>query len=586
MLKKRCRRLAALALVFALLAGCAGTSPEGGGSSQDTAEYAAAFREKAEALRPVVLADSVLAEMEASPAGEDAGYVVFLSVCGGTERAAVRHGTGETPEAAWEAAAVAAEEAVKAGGPAPLWVKADLVYVSAELSAEALSNIGEVFGPGNFRYGLAFDSGYKTALLEAELNSAGIYDYENGGLNLERLNAYLEGAGSEPLSALPGEYIAFHSAGWFIDEEGSIVQLSPEEPGYGRRELGAVTGDTAGALVLDAAEYLAGRVQEDGAILGGDGASLGLSGAAEAVSALVRGYRRNPTEEMGAKLNKAVETLTGQIAFAEDDLAFLPENDEITLGGNALAALALADCIEASGSDAALPACKALGAGILSLLNSETGELTHVLNAADLSKKEAFRDPAWNGMAVSALSRLYGLTEDTLWLWAARQAFDYMAANEFAQYGEAWTSAAVRDLTKYAPDQTDCYALALQNAQRNLSAIYADETLDPNGFELLTATYQAYRQMIDSGCTVEGYEQELTLRVLKNRAVRLLDNYVFPEFAMYLEEPKAVLGAFMNRAEGLRVTDEALCASIRAYDMYAESYAALAADGIETVEAD
>lgn len=581
MKRNRPRRLAALVLALALLPSCGLTGP-GPVETADPAgeERVAAFREKAEVLRSAALEDWVREELGESPAGE-AGHAVFLSVCDGTKRAGVYSGTGETPDAAWDAAAAAAERALREdGSSAPVWLKADLVYLSSPLSAGALENIGEVFGNGGFRYGLALDPGYRNAFLEAELNSAGIYDYEHGGVDLERLNSYLTETGREALESLPEQYIAFQCAGWFCGEDGAVCQLILEEPGYGRRELSAVDGDTALALVLDGAEYLSGLVGEDGVVSTVGGEPLDAAGHAEVLSALVRGYELNPGEALGGSIDRTAGRLLAGIVYTDGGPAYVPDGGEITLESCALSLIALADCMEASGSTAYLPACEALGAGILSLLDTDTGAFFQVLDAAGLGRKEAFRSAAWDGMGVTALCRLYGLTEDSLWLWAARQALDRMTAEDYAQYADAWTSYAVRELTKYEQSQADYYVFALTNAQRNLTAIYGAQTTFPAGLELLMASYETYRQMTGAGYSAGGFELKLALQVIHARALRQIDGYLFPECAMYMDKPQEVLGAFMTREEGLSVSPREVCRNIRGYWMYAENYDALVSDGM------
>lgn len=571
------RRLAALGLALGLLSGCA--QGPGAGADGAGAARAAAFRERAETLRSAALTDQVREDLGAAPAGE-AGCVVFFSVCGGTEQASVYSAAGDTLDGAWDAAASAAETALERGGPAPLWVKADLVYLSQAVPADWLENIGTAFGSGGFRYGLAFDPDYRTALLEAELNSEGICDYENGGVNLERLNGYLRRQGRKELPALPEEYTAFQCAGWFCDEAGNVFQLGLEDLGYGRRELSGLSGETAAALALDGAEYLARQVGEDGSISVGGGEGLDAARHAEVLSAMVRGYALQPGETLAGGIDRAAGRLLAGTVYTGSGMAYVPDGGEITLESCALALIALADCAEASGDSAYLPACEALGAGILSLLDTETGAFTHVLDAGSLGRKASFRSAAWDGMGVTALCRLYALTEDTLWLWAAGLALDRMAAEDYTRYGDAWTSYAVCEITKYERDRPGYFALALKNAQRNLAAIYGAGTASPAGLELLMASYETCRRMADAGYSSGGFELELMLQVIYARARRQLDGYLFPESAMYLAEPQAVLGAFMTREAGLAVLAEDVCRNIRGYSMYAANYDGLLSDGL------
>lgn len=567
-LKRPLRRLAALALALALTAGL--LSACGGEDTQ-------AFQSKAELLRAAVLADGVQEELGEDPAGE-AGCAVFLSVCDGTRRASVYSGTGDTPEAAWNAAVRTADRALKKSGLYPLWLKADLVYLSSTLSAGALENIGDVFGPYDFRYGLAFDPGYGTALLEAELNGLGIYDYENGGVDLERLNAYLTETGRQPLAALPEEYTAFQCVSWLCDEGGNILQLSPGETDYGRREVASVDGGVAKALVLDGVEYLASQVQEDGSILSEDGAALSPARHAEALSAMIRGYEQFPGDELAGAIDRAAKWLLANTAYTEDDMAFLMDGGEITLEGLALAVIALSDCAEVSGETAYVPACTALGSGMLSLLDTGTGTFTHVLDASDLSRKEAFRSAQWDGMGAAALCRLYGLTEDPFWLWAAQLVVDRMAGEEPG--GDVWTAYALREITKYVQDRTDYFVFALKNAQGALAAVYGAQGTAPEGLEMLLASYETYRRMVDAGYSTDGFELPLLLKVISARAERQLDGYLFPEYAMYFEEPQKVLGAFMTREEGLSVSTGGICRNIGGYYLYAANYDRLQADGM------
>lgn len=568
--KKTPHRLAALALAL-VLSGCG----SGGQPPADTE----AFQQKAEALREAVLSGGVRQELAEDPAGA-AGCAVFLSVCDGARRARVYTGTGASPDAAWDAAVQAADKALRAGGPDPLWVKADLVYVSAPLSAAALGKIREAFGPYGFRYGLAFDPGYGTALLEAELNTNHIYDYENGGVSLERLNAYLEASGREPLAALPEEYTAFQCAGWLCGEDGAVVPLSPDETDYGRRKAVSVDGSMARALALDGAEYLAEQVREDGSILlPGAEEPLGAAGHADALSAMIRGYRLLPGEALAGGIGRAAEWLLSRVAYTEDDLAFVPDHGEITLESSALALIALADCAEASENNAYVPACQALGAGILSLLDSGAGTFTHVLDASDPGRKEAFRSAEWDSMGVTALCRLYGLTEDSLWLWAAERVLDRMVQEDSTRHTDVWTACALREITSYVRDRTDYFAFALKNAQGSLSAIYGAQGTEPAGLEMLAASYETYRNMLDAGFSTGGFAPELLREVIRARAGRQLDGYLFPEYAMYFDQPRKVLGAFMVREEGLAISAGGMCRNIGGYSLYADNYDGLLEDG-------
>ena len=194
------------------------------------------YETKVDTLRDEIVTEDIAWELGSSPAGE-AGHVIFLSVCDGTRRASVFTGTGATLEEAWEDAENKTAAAVGTWDTDPIWVKADVVYVSEEVSREVLVDAVSSSRPQFFRYGAAFDPSFDTALLEAELNGAGIYRYEDGGVDLSALNDYLEGAGRPTLEGLPETYTLFQTFGWLCDENDAVHLLDSSGLDYGRRTL-------------------------------------------------------------------------------------------------------------------------------------------------------------------------------------------------------------------------------------------------------------------------------------------------------------------------------------------------------------
>ncbi|NBJ91785.1 hypothetical protein D5281_04060 [bacterium 1xD42-62] len=75
---------------------------------------------------------------------------------------------------------------------------------------------------------------FDTTLLEAELNGAKIFDYENGGIDFEYLNRYLKKADRSPLEKLPSVYTVFQCKGWICDENNTVYALSTEGLNYRR----------------------------------------------------------------------------------------------------------------------------------------------------------------------------------------------------------------------------------------------------------------------------------------------------------------------------------------------------------------
>ena len=78
--------------------------------------------------------------------------------------------------------------------------------------------------------------------------------------------------------------------------------------------------------------------------------------------------------------------------------------------------------------------------------------------------------------------------------------------------------------------------------------------------------------MLEIGYSADGFAPDLLLEILRTRAERQLDGYLFPEYAMYFAEPQKVLGAFMSREDGLRISADGMCRNIGGYYLYCVNY--------------
>lgn len=546
-----------------------------GGKEYDTA----VFREKAELLRQEALADWVRQELGDAPAGE-AGQVVFLSVSDGTKRANVWHASGQTLDEAWEAAVAAADADLKKTGLSPQWVKADLVYLSGSFTAQELTEALDFSEFGFFYYGAALDSQFETAFLESELNAASAYDYENGGIDLEALNAYRKQTGQAALQELPDTYKLFRTAGWFCGEDSAVVRVSASGLDYGRRIVEDADKELAGSLIHDSAAWLAAQLNRDGAIpvqFGSDTVDPAVH--AQALSALLTAYRLQPDEALRPAIDRAASWLTDHLAYDSGRRAFLKTGEEFTLEGSAQALNALTEYMEVCQTDGYLSVCRALGEGILTMQDPSTGVFVHALDRSFVPRTD-FRSASCEGTAVIALCRLCGLTGDQTWLDAAQLSAGHFIADDYAKYGSSQVALAMDVLTGYVPAQAEYYAFALEYGQKNLEAISAQDAASPAGLELLMAAYRAYDRMTGYGGSADGFHLELLLQAIRGRAQRQLDAFLFPEYAMYMEHPQKVLHAFMTREAGFAIYTGEISRHISGYALYFESYDSLRANGM------
>ncbi|WP_286082069.1 glycosyl hydrolase family 88 [Parablautia intestinalis] len=545
------------------------------------------FQEKVKLLQEYALADWVYQELGDAPAGE-AGNVVFLSVSDGTSRASVYTGTGVTLDEAWLSAVNKADSALKKKKINPKWVKADVIYSSETVQTQELFQIIGSYRHEFFRYGVSFDENFQTALLEAELNGAKIYDYENGGINRETLNRYLKALKRSTLKQFPLSCTLFQCAGWICDEDNTVYELSASGLDYGRRKVDILDADYAKDLILNASNFLVNQVKEDGSFIYGiyprfdeEIENYNIVRHASSLWSLICRYRLSPDQALAEKINQTIDYMLTQIIYDPNGRAYLYEkkDDEIKLGGCGLAVVALTEYMEVFDDNRYKDVCCALGEGILSLFDQASGEYYHVLNG-DFSQKEAFRTVYYDGEATFALCRLYGLTKNKVWLDAAQSAVEHFIQADYTQYKDHWVAYSMNEITKYIPDNMDYYAFALENAQVNLEEIKNRDTTYHTYLELLMATFEIYDRMVENGGLAAGFDLETFLNTIYTRADRQLNGYFYPEYAMYMDNPERILNTFMVRHDGYRVRIDDVQHNIGGYYLYYMNYDKLIAYGM------
>ncbi len=547
------------------------------------------YREKIELLRASALTQQTYDKIGTNPAGETAGQAVFISICNTQQRARVFTGTGKDLDSAWEAASKQAQKFLSGSNYDPKWVKADVVYTSRVLDTKELSE--EVRSARNefYRYGIAFDGDYQTALLEAELNGAKIYDYENDQVDFEYLNRYLTKASRPTLEKLPEAYTAFQCLGWFCDEDNAVCQLYGDGLEYGRRAIDVIDDQYVKRLLVNAGGFLVDQVNADGSFIYGfyprfdkPIENYNILRHASTIWSLICQYRVTGDASLITVIESSIDYMLESVVY-KDDSAYLYESkdDEIKLGGCGVSIIALTEYMDVFQNDKYKDVCKKLGNGILSMMDQETGKYYHVLNG-DFSKKEEYRTVYYDGEATFALSRLYGLTGEQRWLDAAKAAVEHFINADYTVHRDHWVAYSMNEITKYVDDPR-YYAFALRNAQENLETIYRQDTTYHTYLELLMVTFDTYDRMIQRNIHVDYLDQfhlDEFLKTIYARADRMLNGYFYPEYAMYMANPQRILDTFMVRHDGYRVRIDDVQHNIGGYYRYYENYQKMVAYGL------
>lgn len=417
---------------------------------------------------------------------------------------------------------------------------------------------------------------------------------------------------------------------------GCVIPLIPDGLSRGRREIQNLDAAAARSFVTAAASFLEKQVQQDGSFRYGyyprfDRVIPGYNCMrhASTIWSLLCQYRMTKKASVLSLAARSIDYLLSHaLVYRDPDTAYLSEplKDEIKLGGGGVLILAIteyldlcsgephseilcsgeprseilcsgeplaeASSVEIVHSKDAFPeqealrrryteiAC-ALGNGILSLLNPETGEFSHVLNM-DFSLKERYRTVYYDGEATYALCRLYRLTKEEKWLFYAGKAVNHFLAADYTRYRDHWVAYAMNEITRYI-HRDDYDTFALRNARVNLDFLYKRETTYHTFLELLMVTFETYERILAENPGLpylKEFDLPYFLRTIRVRADRMLNGFFFPEYAMYMRCPDKILGSFMVRHDGFRVRIDDVQHNIGGFYLYYKNYSRLLALGM------
>lgn len=515
----------------------------------------------------------------------------FVSICDTNERAFVFRAAEPSAEHAWKSACAKAAEFVRKYGYAPVWVKADIMSAQERIPFEELQKRIAASRNGFFRRGIAFGD---TALIEAELNGNRVISYKKHMLELPVVNEYLSECGLPTLTGFPEEVTLFDCESRFCDDNGEVFTLYGSGNRCGRRVTGEFTDKTALEVISTSSEYLSMQVRMDGRFEYGcypidhlEIPGYNILRHSSAIWSLICAYRLTGDKFTLNQIIKAVGFMVGNTyrKYPErpgrENVVFLADKtrSEIKAGGNALAIVMLTEFMSAVGSDKYTKLCRELGNGLLEMFDQGDGSFWHVLEFPTLRRKEKFRTVYYDGEAVFALCRLYGLTGEQRWLDAASLAADRFIREHYEQYRDHWVAYSMNELTKYLPE--DKYlSFGLKNANVNLRRIRGQDTTYHTYLELLCVTFEMYSRITEQGleCSyLPEFRAEELVDTIFYRAEYMLNGYGYPEYVMYLKYPAAVLGSFFVRHDGYRIRIDDIQHFCSAYYSFYRNYGRLAA---------
>jgi len=560
-------------------------------------EYTAIFEEKMKIMEESIFADADL-ESKVAEALNDYYegkpiYHVFISLSDGVQQAKVFNAQGHTLERAYNNVYGIARNFVYLNNFTVEIVKLDFVDNMFESTQEEINTmLANTKIDGNFPFGIAFDKGFNTALMQIEIYSNKIANYDDDKLKNKRLNTYLGRHGRVSLESLPDDVILFTTRG-FVYDDGLCLPLEFElTPDYGRRFLPNILD----ASYIDMAiqrnvDFLMECVDADPVegkfiyglwpLTGNENTNYNILRHAGALWAFVNQYAYSGDEIYIPYMDSTIAYLKDAVVYQDAQTAYVVEYkaNEIKLGGNGISICMLVDYYEATGDDQYNQWAIEMGNGILNMLDMDTGKYYHVFyygedGFEDFSEKEAYRTIYYDGEATYALCSLYRLTGDEKWLTAAARAVDHFIEADYMIYRDHWVAYAMNEITKYIPSE-EYYTFGLRNAWENLEYMHNYETGYFTYLELLMATFNLYDRMMEEGIEIaylDTFDGAAFVNTIHHRVRRMLTFYFYPEFAMYSQMPGVIDGVVFVKRDFSRVRIDDIQHFAGGYLSYLENY--------------
>ena len=555
----------------------------------------------AEAERPVALLESrlqacrehVAAHCHPLTIHDLPAVSLFLSVGENGQRAHVLHAVAANFDAAWRLLISGFEQACKSSDTAARWAhfRIDWVVGIRTMTLGSFAKLAAKVRRGHFRYGIAFDDAFAIALTEQELNANGVLVADDqkacAELNRVALQRYARHRfGRLPVPVLDDTQRKLHVLtleGLYCDPYGELHRLLPRGPDTGRREVAQLDTDRVGDMLGSVASFLSRCVRANGRIGGGYLARTGreleaptVRAQASALHALVEAWALSRDESLRSTIEPALDGLVTRgvrsfrLAFGQTVSYLVEPSGHITLAGNAMGILALVRLCEATGERGHLPLLENLAAGMLCMQDAQTGRFDHVISARDLAVVDVFRHVEYDGEAIHALLKLYELTGESRWLSAAESAFDYVIDQRYWQHHSPWLSRAAGVLTRFRPLEK-FFQFGVRNLPDFEATVRPGVPASPAMLELALAGRQLAERLAllpAMGHLLQQLDGERLYAAIEQLAHGLLNQFMWPEMAMYFAHPEAVAGTFFSRRDDFRASTGEADAAIRALVSY------------------
>ncbi|MCU5747000.1 poly(glycerol-phosphate) alpha-glucosyltransferase [Staphylococcus sp. SQ8-PEA] len=474
----------------------------------------------------------------------------------------------------------------------PTWIKIDIVTDETVLPFTDIKHKLLNTRRNYVDFGISFDKYWYLSFLPEEINSNAFIrpskDKKRFILSENNINNYLRKYTSYKKKFRAKDFdkrdvIQFHTESYILDDS-NIIKL--EKNGSHKQPLRKIEDLHAeiDSMIDKGVHFLKDMLEDSGKYIYGYFPHFdkkinfyNILRHSSSSYALIEGLTY--IDEDISFMKKAIDYVIDNHIISTDDVSYVFDNtnniNEIKLGQNASFIFMVCEYLKAYPDDINyLKIAQNVARGILSMIDIETGNTTHVLNYPSLTVKESFRIVYYDGEAALALLRLYKIDNNENWLNTVQKLFEHFINEKYWRYHDHWLAYCTNELSQIIPSER-YYKFGILNASTHLKYIKDRETTYPTFLEMLVATYRLIQNAKENGyhdLVSSLIDEDELVDTIHNRADYQRTGHFYPEYAMYFKLPHRILGSFFIKHHGYRVRIDDIEHYISGYIQYQKEF--------------
>ena len=417
----------------------------------------------------------------------------------------------------------------KKTGQFPEWIKLDIVTSTEKVQFNELKKALINTRRNYVDFGIAFDSLWNLVVLPEEINANAFIRPDNTTKELflsdKNINNYLRKYTTNK-KAFSSEFyngkevVKFYTQGFFIDNE-EVYELYDNGYRKGLRKVAHLESEID-QLIESSTHFLQNMLLDNGKYIYGyfphfdnEIGFYNILRHSSSTYALIEGLAY--LGESLQPVEKAIDYVISNQLLEVEDKAYVyddtEDTNEIKLGQNASFIFAVCEYLKYENNPKYLEAAQKVANGILSMIDEDTYETTHLLNYPDFIEKK------------------------------------------YWQYHDHWLGYCTNELVQINP-QEKYFEFGIKNVNTYLDYIKNRETTFPTFLEMLMATYKLIQKAKATGfehIVHHLIDEQRLIDVIYTRAEYQRVGFFYPEVAMYFKNPSRILGSFFIKHHGYRV---------------------------------